>query len=289
MKTILTAITLLVSISSFSQQDLTFPVSTSLSEWKAFERKPPKSAVDKFIKGTPGEFQVYKQKDTEVPSPNLDSLRHALHFLDLNGDGKEDVIFEGESGGEATEVMIFVSAGQSYKKVFSSFEGIVKMDWENNRLARLYIDDWGCCDDYLVKHMIYQVTYSQANIPNFKKVYQGLSIKDGMIPDTLLEKPFRFEVLNDGYKIRSAPTIDDSSAQSWDNDQTMKGNGNSIGRLIKGATGTALAKRRDNTGREWLFVQIDEPYLPRNDIIYVDNKFPTKLMGWISSRFIKTQ
>jgi hypothetical protein len=43
----------------------------------------------------------------------------------------------------------------------------------------------------------------------------------------------------------------------------------------------------DNTGREWLFVQIDAAYFTKNDIFYVENKFPTKYIGWISSRFIK--
>jgi hypothetical protein len=215
-------------------------------------------------------------------------LRKDLHFLDLNGDGKDDVVFEGQSGGEAQEVNIFINTGQGYKKVFSVFQGIVKMEWQDKRLVRLYIDDWGCCDDYLERHMIYDISYGKTGIPIFKKVNQGLSIYKGVSPDSLYDKPFRFEVLNEGYKIRSAPKIDDTSVQPWDNDQAKEtGSGNSIGKLAKGATGTAIAKKTDTTGREWLFVQIDELYLPKNDILYVENKFPSKLIGWISSRFIK--
>jgi hypothetical protein len=87
--------------------------------------------------------------------------------------------------------------------------------------------------------------------------------------------------------MRSAPKIDDVSVQPWDNDQTKEtGSGNIIGRLLKGATGTALAKKLDNTGREWLFVQIDAAYFTKNDIFYVENKFPTKYIGWISSHFV---
>src|SRR6478736_5369127 len=94
--------------------------------------------------------------------------------------------------------------------------------------------------------------------------------------------------MNGGYKIRSAPNIDDSSVQPWDNNQTnKKGSGNSIGMLEKGARGTAIAKKVDDTGREWFLVEIDEGYLPVNDIIYIENEFPTKLIGWISSRFIR--
>jgi hypothetical protein len=289
MKTLLTAIALLISTLSFSQEVLTFPVvSAALFQWKEVEKQMPKPIIDKFIKDTPKEFQAYKRKDAEVAFLNLDSLRKVLHFLDLNGDGKEDVIFEGQSDGEANEVAIFIKTRQGYKKVFSTFQGVVKMEWENKALSRLYIDDWGCCDDYIERHMIYDVSYRQVGIPKFTKVYQALSIHNGIKPDSLLEKKFAFEVLNEGYKMRSAPKIDDVSVQPWDNDQTKEtGSGNIIGRLLKGATGTALAKKLDNTGREWLFVQIDAAYFTKNDIFYVENKFPTKYIGWISSRFIK--
>ncbi|MGZ3957792.1 MAG: hypothetical protein ACXVBT_07895, partial [Flavisolibacter sp.] len=108
MKTLLAIITALLSISCFSQQDLTFPiVDASLFKWKDIEKKSAKAAVDKFIKTTPKEFQAYKQKDPDLAFLNLDSLRKDLHFLDLNGDGKDDVVFEGQSGGEARGVNIF--------------------------------------------------------------------------------------------------------------------------------------------------------------------------------------
>src|SRR6476660_9452340 len=104
MKTLLTAIALLISILSFSQEFLTFPVvSAALFQWKEVEKQMPKPIIDKFIKDTPKEFQAYKRKDAEVSFLNLDSLQKVLHFLDLNGDGKEDVIFVGQSDCEANE------------------------------------------------------------------------------------------------------------------------------------------------------------------------------------------
>ena len=290
MKTLLSAISTLIFINCFSQQDLIFPiVDASHFEWKNIEKKPAASEVDKFIKSTPKEFQVYKQKDPTITSWNLDSLRKDLHFLDLNGDGKNDIVFEGQSGGEGREIIIFINMGTSYRKVFSAFQEVVKMEWHDNRLTRLFIYDWGCCAEYLTRYMTYDVNYSQTNMPTFKKVFQGLFFNEGIKPDNLLEKPFRFKVLIEGYKIRIAPIIDDTSYQIWTEDSTKDALlGTTIGRLTKGATGTAIAKKQDNTGRVWLFVQIDELYLPKNNIFYLENKFPTKLLGWISSRFIKT-
>src|SRR5690348_2171442 len=119
MRTLLTAITILFSFSSFSQQEIIFPITgnSPLFDWKTVENKPNKFIVDQFIKETPEEFQAYRQRDPKVAFLNLDSLRKDLHFLDLNCDGKDDVLFEGQSSGEAKEVAIFVNSGQSYKKV----------------------------------------------------------------------------------------------------------------------------------------------------------------------------
>jgi hypothetical protein len=292
MKTLLTTVAILISFVSYSQPDITFPVigSTHRFNWKNIERKPLKSTIDKFIKDNPKEFQAYRQNNPEIYILNLDSLRKDLHLIDLNGDGKNDVIFEGQSGGEIKEIGVFINTGQAYKKVFSGNQEIIKMDWQKGHLANLYILNSGCCADYLEFHMIYEISYTKTNIPNFKQVYQSVSIYQGTIPRTLLNNTFQFEILNDGYKIRSAPKIDDTSFQPWDTDQTNnKGSGNSFGKLIKGAKGTAIAKLVDKTGREWIYVEIEEQYLPKNDIIYIENKFPTRVIGWISSRFIKTQ
>jgi hypothetical protein len=122
----------------------------------------------------------------------------------------------------------------------------------------------------------------------FGQIYQSIVIYEAILPDSILETPLRFEVLNQAYNIRSAPQKDDSSFQHWNNDGGSRTyNGNIIGKLVKGASGMALAKTVDTSGREWLYVEIDKEYLLANDIIYSENKFPTKLKGWISGRFVK--
>jgi hypothetical protein len=292
MKTILTVFTILIAISSFSQENLFFPIARKENghfDFAQIEKKVTKTEVDHFMKNTPEEFPFYKQEDDENIYHNTDSLRKKLHFIDLNNDGLNDVLFEGENSGEATQVCIFIRTGEHYKNVFSGFEGIAKVEWKDRKLSRLYIDNWGCCDDYLYYQEIYNVSYNKSNLPVFKKVSQGLSVDNGKIPDSLLKTPFQFEVLNEGYKIRTGPVIDDSSLQPWNDYPKETGSGNTIGKLVKGTTGTAFARMVDKTGREWLFVQIDEAYLPKNKIISLEDNFPTKLIGWISSRYIKVK
>lgn len=288
MKILLSAIATLMFINCFAQQDLIFPYANiSRFNWDDISKKAPRPIVDKFIKRTANEFQWYNLKDTKAYL-NLDSLRKYIHFIDLNGDNMKDVIFEGQSSGEGQEIIIFINTGSSYKKVLTAFQSVVKLEYQDKRVKRLFVYDWGCCAEYIYRYKIYEANYNQTQIPTFKEVYQGLFFNEGIIPDTFLEKPFRFEVLNEGYKIRIAPQIDDTTYQVWTEDSTKDAlRGNTIARLTKGTAGTAIAEKKDKEGRVWLFVQIDEANIPKNSIIYLTDKFPTKLLGWISSRFIK--
>ncbi len=115
MRLILFSTVLLISITTFSQQAFTFPVikEDNTLNWKGIEKKVPKTTVDKFIKATPKNFQPYKLKDPDA-FLNIDSLRNDLHFVDLNGDGNEDVVFYGQGGGESRETRIFLNTGQNY-------------------------------------------------------------------------------------------------------------------------------------------------------------------------------
>lgn len=127
-----------IRLQSFSQKDLIFPVNeTGNFNWKRIEKKPVKAVMDKFIQDHKNEFEPYLMNEPETYANNIDSLRKVLHFTDLNKDGKDDIIFEGESGSEAKMVKIFIAVGNGFKKVFSGFQCIDKLEWKDGRLSRL--------------------------------------------------------------------------------------------------------------------------------------------------------
>ena len=174
-------------------------------------------------------------------------------------------------------------------------QGIVKVEWKDKKADKIYITNWGCCADYVVTNKIYQLKY-QKSTPSFKKIYQSASVLREKKPSDLLENPIRFEILNDDYKIRYAPVFDDSTLNEWDliidtvahTAIEGKGTGTVIGRLEKGTTGTAIGKKEDKSGRVWWYVEIDEKFIPKDKVVYFEDNFPTKIVGWISSRFVKT-
>jgi hypothetical protein len=288
MKTAMIILLLAITQQGWCQQRLTFPVCKEYGyNWAPVEKKMPRAQIDQFINAVPKEFELFRNNNSEFH--NLDSLAKSLHFVDVNGDGKEDVFFDGASGGEATLIALYVRTGQGYKKVFSDVQGVAKIDWADHKIKRLYITDWGCCADYQETNKIYEFTYDQQGIPTHKQVYQAVTCYTGVgkRPDSLFDSPIRFEVLNDKYKIRFAAVINDTDPYPWSFDEKPPRYGNTIGLLKKGATGTALGKKTDATGREWWYVEMDEEYRPEKNIFYIDNAFPTRVIGWVSSRFVK--
>ncbi len=278
-----------------AQQNSTFPVVEDHYHfnWAAIEKKVQRAIVTKFINQHPGYFSGYRHPESY--SVTINDLYPCLHFIDLNNDGLDDVIFSGRSTGEGDMVEVFMHTGSDYTKVFEEMQGIVKMDWENKKIKRLYITNWGCCDDYIVDNKIYAVTYDKSNMPQIKQTYQSANIFKAPKPDSLFDIPFRFEVLNSNYKLRSEPVIDDSTVEHWNSDAATeasavnygKGYGNCIALLPENSRGTAIGWKTDNTGRVWWYVEIDAQYaLVKNALDYAGKTFSAKTIGWLSSRFV---
>src|SRR5690554_7127190 len=69
--------------------------------------------IEKFIDLTPQEFQNYRLN--EPYSLTISDLTKALHIIDLNNDGLDDIIFDGLSGGEPRQISIFINNGHSFE------------------------------------------------------------------------------------------------------------------------------------------------------------------------------
>src|SRR5690348_4944838 len=89
-------VALLLPAISFCQAVIIYPVFNrhGMLSWPAIETKMPRALVTRFINLQPDNFKAYR--DTEFHFRNIDSLYTHLHFLDLNNDALNDVIFEGQ-------------------------------------------------------------------------------------------------------------------------------------------------------------------------------------------------
>ncbi|HEY2582094.1 MAG TPA: hypothetical protein VGI43_09810 [Mucilaginibacter sp.] len=211
------------------------------------------------------------------------------HIVDFNNDGLDDVIYTGSTGSEGRVVIVFLNTGNGFKEVLKQEQDIVKLDFKDNKLFRLYIKDKGCCDAWIDFNRIYQVDYID-KIPQFNTIYLTSNLHIARFPKKYLKEPIYFEVLHDNYKMHLEPRIDDTIADDFTFPGSSFKASNNVDTLIKGTKGRAIAKQSDNTGRVWWLVEIDSSYKDYGNLFYEqqgDTIHTASKIGWISSRYVK--
>ena len=262
-----------------NQVDLFFPLNNEF-KWTNFEKQDQELKA-RFIKNLSDDFEYYTKYGGD-----MSNLEACLHVVDFNGDGLNDIIFNGYLGGEAKYIIIFINTGQSFAKIFTEIQEFYKVVFENGKIQKMYIQDGGCCCDYMLTNKIFSVDYSQ-NLPKINLISQMQYLNNSVekYPDNYFEKPVKFEVLNDKYNIRFSPVIDDTTKVGYCGELKY---GNSLGRIKSGSIGYALAEKTDSTGRVWWFVALHPNSKIYESIYYDDDIRPNSYkLGWISSRFVK--
>jgi hypothetical protein len=233
-------------------------------------------------------FEEYCKKNDLLTAPrsmlevNGEELRLYSRLVDLNNDGLQDVVYSGTSGGEPNIVHLFLQTENGFEQVFEVMQSIDKVTWKGEFLDKVFVSTPGCCADYRLINSVYEVKYNSQNRPIFTKIFQSVEIGDELIkPKNYFNNLIQFEVNNDGYKLRLAPIIDNETEFHW-----LEITGNTFATLKQGTRGTALASSLDETGRTWWYVEIDFNSNVQNCILTTPDQFPTKIIGWLSSRFV---
>lgn len=203
--------------------------------------------------------------------------------VDINNDSLQDVVYSGPSGGEPNIVCLFVQTDYGFEPVFAVQQGISKVIWKGGLLDKVYTSDWGCCAEISLINSVYDVSYNNNNFPVFTKVFQTIEVNDVLIkPKNYFPIPIEFIVENQVYKLRLEPKIDDTKEFPW-----VEIVGNTIATLNKGTTGIAYASETDDTGRIWWYVAIEVNKNVQNSILRSYDYEQTKIIGWLSSRYVK--
>jgi hypothetical protein len=284
MRLLFTFIFFLVRIVT-SGQDF-YPVKKELFNWKPYDHVDQKQIID-FINHKKSYFGQFKTKDSFSVLTMTDLIK-SIHFIDLDKDGTNEVVFDGPSAAEGNETLIFQKINGQYQTVFSGRQSVVDIKWLPNGETKIYITDFGCCAEYTVTNKIFKVTTVDGKKLKLSKIYQSLMFYQGQYPDSLFSTPIRFKVLVDNYKIRYTPKFDDTSYQPWDMD-TSKPVGNVIANLKRNSFGYALGYKTDRSGRQWWYVEMDEKTILNNAKLDADASFPSKLIGWVSSNYLEKQ
>ena len=266
-----------------------FPFNDTLN-WKGIEKNNDilKAA---FEKAAPTllkyEYELYTGAGGEYYTTK--DFEKSCHILDINNDGLDDIIYTGSTGSEGTEVAVFLNTNSGFKMVLKQVQRIAKLEFKNDKLFRLYINDDGCCDAWVDFNRVYEVNYNNATL-QFSTVYLTSIQHISRYPKEYFKTPIHFEVLNNHYKMHLEPNAADTIMNDFTfPDHPFKAN-NVVDTLMKGTKGRAIAAKTDKTGRVWWLVEIDTSYKDYGNLFYEqagDSLTKASKMGWISSRYVK--
>lgn len=273
-----------IVFSSFSQEYLLeFDKYNAITrfDWRGLESTDEDSVKNDFLNYVE---QNNLMVDEKMSLKLMDkSLRHSIKALDINDDNIADIIYQGPYGGEGEVVYFYLNDGFSFKNVLDFRQGIAKVVWDGDLIDKIFVRDWGCCADPNLTNSVYKVNYSNM-IPNAELIWQSIELEEFTTkPKGYFDSPKRFEIVNEQYKLRAQPRIDNTI-----NNYHLHSTGNSIGILKEKYRGTAYASSTDSTGRIWWYVIIDKEFEVEDSYIdyqYYENQ--PHLVGWISSRYIK--
>jgi hypothetical protein len=191
-----------------------------------------------------------------------------------------DLIFQGWSGGEADFVQIHLSNKDDYEKPLTFYQKLKEIKVENGFIKELIVLDFGCCAEYVEherkyffdKNTMPVLQFERARIKALDKKYR------------ILNTPIYFEVQNDGYKLRGAPKVDDTSTFVYD----FHKQGNTMTTFNKGDVGYAWVINKNDPEREWWYVEM----MPvnrkiENEMFYVKAPLTYRRIGWMSSKYLK--
>jgi len=278
---------LLLPALTFSQIKIkTYTTATDTFYWKKYEQVPkPKKlnlkpyvapnsggVVDAFIAGNLVDFPQFT--NDSVRRYTVKDLRKSLFPVDINGDGRPDIIFCGFSGGEADLTRIYLNQETGFKLVFEDYQYIVYLSFNEGSLTRIRTADPGCCDAYLYFQKEYEVKYTGA-YPDFIRGKQTAEFSHAERPLQMLPKPFTCTSKYDTILIRASGAIQN---EPWN--PYMETWGNIIGGYTQKIRMSVIAVKQ-NRGIEWFYVEIMPGVRPKKSIFYDTDKYPTFIRGWV--------
>lgn len=227
------------------------------------------SEISKLLKNENHLFEV---------NPNAGYFINHLRVLDFNADEELDIIYSGPTGGVTEEVIFVLGSKNDFKKILTIEQGVVKVDWKDNRISKLYTHDWDCCAGTSLLNSVYDFKYDSVNFPTITKVFQSIEYKFMDKPIEFFDKPIEFKVNIKGSLLRFSPVVDDTS-------YLLESRvGNKIGFVKLGASGIAFGLKKDKLGKVWWYVIISPDQTTIQNVLYIkDLDTPTHVIGWIKS------
>jgi len=224
---------------------------------------------------------------------NIDPYFIQPHFIDLDGDGSIEILFNGWLGWEGDkQIFILKEEGGVYKQLCFLWGTIVGLSRDAPGLP-VQIKSWGSYPNSVVWVSLktYSPVFSEGKLTKYECVSQLFYPEDYYYDEGIKGLPdsftiqIPFEVTSGQYNMRNIPGF---LPEGYVSEPDMFEN-NIIAIYPKGSRGIALAEKMDETGRVWWFVVMGRYPEPETKAgVPMFDFLPIKqLSGWMSSRYLK--
>lgn len=278
-----------------NEADSLVPYPTKIyKSWKDVEHKVSKEIINAFIFRNKKYFQEFFE--AKFDSYNLKHLRKLLHFVDINNDGKLDVIFEIDKPlDEIYSVLIFLNTSENrYKLILDIPRFIDGFIFKNKKLIKLYITKPGCCMERNVLKYEFSFEYNNINFPIIKRTH--FSIEQYYVhslDSTFYKENFITKIVTNHKiaQLRSSPKIVDSLIDYYEyTSRKYEDMGNIIASIKRDSKFLILGFKRDSEKRKWFYIQVPLNCFTKDkqELEFHTEKFSTlSTYGWIDEANIK--
>lgn len=204
--------------------------------------------------------------------------------VDFSGDGVDDLIFSTYCRSEEIKNYFWVRKNDRYYYSGLMIGTLVKLfhTTDSRALSAATRGGW-CCFGQIGFNNLYTPTIDNQGL-KYKLVKSVSEYGNITLPDKTMPTK-RFVVMNDKYKLRQHPVIDDKYNELDSDFERMPVYGNTLAKFLKGSKGEAIAEKEDEIGRVWWFVIMDADAKVEYNRFHDDaNEYKA---GWMSSRFLK--
>lgn len=211
--------------------------------WAKFEKEYEDDAKRSLLE------KIDWQDQIELKPYVFDNLG-STHFIDLNKDGFDDLVYYGESGAESLITCIFINEqGENFRHVFNYIaHALCGISWNDNRVEIIVFSEpvSECSDEYF---RIFTHTTGDTKFVEDVRATILLHPKT-TFPDSLYSEKRNFYAHEEGCLMRYSPLINNKDLGY--NDLI----GNVIGNIPKNSKISVLFENKFEDGKIWCFVEV---------------------------------